>query len=45
MQIDFLIGNQIKYTARIEMKKEELFPNIYQEKKQKFKIPLNVIKI
>jgi hypothetical protein len=42
MQIDFLIGNQIKYSAKIDLKKHELFPNQYQDKKQKFKIPINV---
>jgi len=42
MQIDFLIGNQIKYSAKIDLKKQDLFPNLYQDKKQKFKIPINV---
>ena len=42
MQVDFLIGNQIKYSAKIDLKKQELFPNQYQDKKQKFKIPINV---
>jgi hypothetical protein len=42
MQIDFIIGNQIKYSARLDLKKEELLPSLYQDKKQKFKIPINV---
>lgn len=44
MQIDFIIGNQVKYSKRLDIKKEELFPNIFQDKKQKFKIPINVNK-
>ena len=42
MQIDFLLGNQIKHSVRLNLKRNELFPDLLQDKKQKFKIPINV---
>jgi hypothetical protein len=42
MQIDFIVGGQVKYSAKLKMKKEELLPDYYENKKQKFKIPINV---
>jgi hypothetical protein len=51
MQISFIIGNEIKFTARLNISKQELLGsnnniNRYNDnmlgRKQKFKIPLNV---
>ena len=42
MQIDFLVENQIKHSVRLNLTREELFPDLSQDKKQKFKIPIFV---
>ena len=51
MQINFVIGNEIKYSAKINESREELFKDLYNinrskdqvaQNKQKFKIPINV---
>jgi hypothetical protein len=42
MQVQFIIGKEIKYTARLNMTREELFRDSLNEQKQKFKIPINV---
>jgi hypothetical protein len=42
MQIDFLVENQIKHSVRLNLKRNELFPDLSQDKKQKFKIPIYV---
>jgi hypothetical protein len=44
MQIQFLIDNEIKYSAKLNMTREQLFTDYYTDeaKNKKFKIPLNV---
>jgi hypothetical protein len=42
MQVQFIIGKEIKYTTRLNMTREELFRDPLNEQKQKFKIPINV---
>ncbi len=48
MQIQFVLGNEIKHTARVAMTRSELLGSsfsggsYYQNENKKFKIPLNV---
>jgi hypothetical protein len=44
MQIQIVLGNEIKFTGRLNMTREELFKDLVPTQKQKFKIPINVIK-
>ena len=44
MQVQFIIGKEVKYTAKLSMTREELFRDSLNEQKQKFKIPINVDK-
>ena len=42
MQIQVVLGNEIKFTSRINLTRHELFKDCLNEQKQKFKIPINV---
>lgn len=45
MQIQVVLGNEIKFTSKLKMTRDELFKdliNIPLQQKQKFKIPINV---
>ncbi len=45
MQIQVVLGNEIKFTTKLNITREELFKDLIRtpvQQKQKFKIPINV---